>query len=54
MKEKAEAAGAPVETLIIGNAGHNWRRVDAAIEPALDEIIRRTVSFFSDHLNAAK
>ena len=52
MKEKAEAAGAPVEIMIIKNAGHNWREVDAPIEPTIDEIVQRTVRFFSEHLNA--
>ena len=47
MQEKAKAASAPVETLIIKNAGHNWRAVDAAIEPTVDEIIARTVAFFA-------
>ena len=54
MKEKAEAAHSPVEIMIIKNAGHNWRKVDAEIDPGLDEIISRTVSFFSEHLDKAK
>ena len=53
MKEKAEAAHAPVEIMIIKNSGHNWRKVDADIEPTADEIIERTVSFFADHWAAA-
>jgi dipeptidyl aminopeptidase/acylaminoacyl peptidase len=52
MKEKAQAAHAPVEIMIIRNAGHNWREVDAPIKPSKDEIVQRTVSFLSDHLNA--
>ena len=31
MQEKAEAVDAPVEIMIIKNAGHNWRSVDADI-----------------------
>lgn len=54
MKEKAEAVHAPVEIMIIKNAGHNWRSVGAAIEPTTDEIVQRTVSFLSAHLNTAK
>ena len=54
MKEKAAAAQAPVEIMIIKNAGHNWRKVGAAIEPTADEIVQRTVSFLSEHLNTAK
>ena len=50
MKEKADAIHAPVEIFIIKNAGHNWRQVDAPIEPSTDVIINRTVSFMLDQL----
>ncbi len=50
MKEKADAVKAPVEIMIIKNSGHNWRRVDADIDPSRDTIIERTVQFFTDHL----
>ena len=50
MKEKAEALHAPVEIFIIKNAGHNWRQVDAPIDPSAAVIVQRTVSFFCDHL----
>ncbi|WP_240928386.1 alpha/beta hydrolase [Thalassoroseus pseudoceratinae] len=50
MKEKAEAVQAPVEIVIIKNSGHNWRRVDADIEPSRDAIIKRTVQFFVDQV----
>lgn len=50
MKEKADAIGAPVEILIVKNAGHNWRTVDAEIEPSVDVIIQRTVDFMVSHL----
>lgn len=46
MKKKADAVGAPVEIMIIKNSGHNWRRVDADIEPSREAIIERTVQFF--------
>ncbi len=49
MKEKAEAEKAPVEIMIIKNAGHNWRKVDADIDPTREAIIERTVKFFVDH-----
>lgn len=49
MAEKAEALKAPVETLIVKNAGHNWRSVDAPIAPSRQEIIERTVKFFLDN-----
>lgn len=50
MKEKAGAANAPVEIMIIKNSGHNWRKVDADIEPTREAIIDRTVKFFVDRL----
>ncbi|MCO8125232.1 alpha/beta hydrolase [Stieleria sp. TO1_6] len=49
MKQKADAMKAPVEITIVKNAGHNWRRVDADIEPSRDQIIERTVQFFVNH-----
>jgi len=50
MKEKADAVEAPVEIMIIKNSGHNWRKVDAEIDPSREEIIERTVQFIVDHL----
>jgi acetyl esterase/lipase len=50
MKKKAEVVGAPVEILIVKNAGHNWREVGAKIEPSVDVIIQRTVDFMVSHL----
>lgn len=50
MLARAKALGAPVEIMIIKNAGHNWRSVDADINPSRQEIIERTVQFFVDHL----
>ena len=41
---------APVEIMIIKNAGRNWRKVGAEIEPSREAIIERTVQFFVDHL----
>jgi len=51
MKERAEAIGAPVEILIVENSGHNWRKVDAPIEPALNVIIQRSVDFIAARLS---
>lgn len=50
MQQKAKQLEAPVETMIIKNAGHNWRKVDAEIEPSRTEIIERTAAFFVDHI----
>ena len=49
MARQAAAIHAPVETLIVKNAGHNWRRVDADIVPTRAEIIDRTVEFYLQH-----
>nr|WP_315849951.1 alpha/beta hydrolase [Rhodopirellula sp. SWK7] len=50
MQQKADAIQAPVEVMIINNAGHNWRKVVADITPSRDAIIDRTVQFFVEHL----
>lgn len=50
MKQKADAVKASVEIMIIKNAGHNWRKVDADIDPSREAIIERTVQFFVDHV----
>ena len=39
MQQKADAVKAPVEIMIIRNAGHNWRKVDAEIDPSREAII---------------
>ncbi|PHS03527.1 MAG: lipase [Blastopirellula sp.] len=52
MKQKADVAKSPVEIMIIQNSGHNWRKVDAEIEPSREEIVERTVKFFVDQLSA--
>ena len=49
MQQKADDIQAPVEIMIIRTAGHNWRAVDAGIEPSRETIIERTVQFFVDH-----
>lgn len=45
MQEALKTIKAPVEILIVNNAGHNWRSVDAPIAPSRDEIVKRTVEF---------
>ncbi|WP_055444468.1 alpha/beta hydrolase [Lacinutrix himadriensis] len=50
MAEKANAIGAPVTTLIVKNAGHNWRKVGAAINPTRESIIVTTINYFASHL----
>ena len=49
MQKKAEALGAPVEIVIVKNAGHGWRKVGAPINPSTDEIVERTIHFFVEH-----
>ncbi|MDF1849185.1 MAG: alpha/beta hydrolase [Verrucomicrobiales bacterium] len=46
MEKRAKELGAPVETLIVKNSGHNWRMVGAEIEPSKQEIIRASAEFF--------
>ena len=54
MKDKAKAIGAPVETMIIKNSGHNWRKVGTDIEPSREVIVQRTIEFLSDRLDKSK
>ena len=49
MQKKAEELEAPVEILIVKNAGHNWRKVGADIDPSRAEIEAKTVRFFVEH-----
>lgn len=50
MKQKADAAQSPVVVMLIRNAGHNWREAGATIEPGIDEIVQRTVTFLTDRM----
>ncbi|MEM9369407.1 MAG: prolyl oligopeptidase family serine peptidase [Planctomycetota bacterium] len=51
MESSASSIGAPVDIMIIQNAGHNWRRVNEDIEPSREAIIQRTVQFLAGSLN---
>ncbi len=48
MQEALKTINAPVEIMIIKNAGHNWRSVDAPITPNRDTIVERTVEFLAE------
>ncbi|WP_159020765.1 alpha/beta hydrolase [Algibacter sp. L3A6] len=50
MEEKAKKIGIPVTTIIIKNAGHNWRKVGKDIEPTREWIIQKTVDYFVSNL----
>ena len=50
MQQKVDVVEAPVQIMIIKNAGHNWRKVDADIEPTRKEIVDQTVQFFVNQL----
>ncbi len=50
MEARAKEIGAPVTTLIVENAGHNWRKAGAEISPTRDEIVAASVRFFVDQL----
>lgn len=52
MKQKASEVEAPVEIMIVKNSGHNWRKVDAEIDPSREEIVQRTVQFFENAINS--
>jgi acetyl esterase/lipase len=49
MKNKADSIGAKVELFTVKNAGHNWRKVGAEIDPSIDVIIQKTVDFFMNY-----
>ena len=54
MQKRAKACAAPVEILIVKNAGHNWREVGAPIQPSRDEIVQRTVDYLAAALKPEK
>ena len=53
MQKRAKKLQAPVQILIVKNSGHNWRKVDAPIEPSRDEIFGATVDYFVGHARAS-
>jgi acetyl esterase/lipase len=56
MQEKAKDCAAPVEILIVKNAGHNWRKADGStpIEPPINDIVQRSVDFLVAALSRGK
>lgn len=54
MQEALKTIEAPVEILIVKNAGHNWRSVGAPIEPTREEIVSRTIEFFLEHKDSSE
>ncbi len=50
MKQRAAATEAPVEVVIVMNAGHNWKEIDGTPTLSLDEIIAKTVGFMQRHM----
>lgn len=51
MKERADAVKAPVEILIVHNAGHNWKKEGGALSLSHDEIIEKTAEFMKQQLD---
>ncbi len=49
MQEQLKTIKAPVEIMIIKNAGHNWRSVEHPISPTREDIIKKTVKFVLKH-----
>lgn len=54
MKERADAVKAPVEIIIVHNAGHNWREEGGALRPSLDEVVAKTSEFMSQQLTRSR
>lgn len=50
METKGKQLDASVQTLIVQNAGHNWRKVGADFKPSSEEILKATVKFSVAHL----
>jgi dipeptidyl aminopeptidase/acylaminoacyl peptidase len=50
MADKANEVEADVTTLIIKNAGHNWRKVGSGINPTRRDIEKSTIDYFVSHL----
>jgi acetyl esterase/lipase len=51
MAKKAKTLGVDVTILIIKNAGHNWRKVGAGINPTRKEIEQSTIDYLVSHKN---
>ena len=51
MKDRGDAAKAPVEVFIVENSGHNWREVGGALRPSLEEIMTKTAAFMKQQLD---
>lgn len=49
MQEALKTIHAPVEILLVENAGHNWRSVDAPIQPTRNEIVQKTIDYIVSH-----
>ncbi len=52
MKKRAKELGAPVDTMIIKHAGHNWRKADGKtpIEPGVNVIVKKSIDFIVGHI----
>ena len=51
MEKALKTIKAPVKIEIVKNAGHNWRKVGAPIDPSREEIIAQTIAFIREHAN---
>jgi len=50
MQKKADKIGAPVTSIIVKGAGHNWRQAgEEEISPGRSEVFEKTAQFFIDH-----
>jgi acetyl esterase/lipase len=48
--DKLEAAGVPVELVVVKNAGHGFRPVNGDIQPSLPELVKLVADFFKKYL----
>ena len=46
MEEKAKKTKADATIMIVKNAGHNWRKVGADVDPTRQSIIKSTIDYF--------
>lgn len=51
MKERGDAAKAPVQVYIVENSGHNWRELGGALRPSLEDVMTKTAAFMKQQLD---
>ncbi len=54
MLEALEKAKVPADLVVVKNAGHGWQPSGGAIEPTVEEILEKSLSFFEEKLGVKK